>query len=59
LCHRHRIELQPQSVSPKNARGLMQFAAANRRAIGCAQCFDPRENIEGGTRYLKDMLAAV
>jgi len=47
----------PKAVSPKNARGLMQLPAANRRAIGCAQCFRSAENIEGGTRYLKDMLA--
>jgi hypothetical protein len=47
----------PKAVSRKRALGLMQLLpqTAARYAIG--DLFDPAENIDAGTRYLKDLLA--
>lgn len=44
------------AVSPKGARGLMQLMPATARAYGVRDEFDPEQNIEGGTKYLKDLI---
>jgi soluble lytic murein transglycosylase-like protein len=46
----------PRAVSPKGARGVMQLLPATARAYGVADIFNPRENIRGGIRYLRDLL---
>ena len=47
----------PRAVSPKGARGLMQLMPATAQRLGVVDAFDPRQNIEGGVRYLADLLA--
>jgi soluble lytic murein transglycosylase-like protein len=46
----------PKAVSVKNARGLMQLLPETAARMGVKDIFDPKENIEGGTRYLKELL---
>ena len=43
-------------VSVKNAQGLMQIIPETGRLMGCADLFDPNENIAAGTKYLRYLL---
>jgi soluble lytic murein transglycosylase-like protein len=49
-------DFNPQAVSIKGARGLMQLMPATARALGVADSFDPRANIDGGVRHLRGLL---
>jgi len=47
----------PKAISAKNARGLMQLMPRTAEILGVKDSFDPEQNIDGGTRYLRDLLA--
>jgi soluble lytic murein transglycosylase-like protein len=44
------------ALSPKGAQGIMQLIPATARRFGVSNAFDPRENIQGGVRYLRFLL---
>jgi Rod binding domain-containing protein len=46
----------PQTVSSKGAKGLMQLMDGTARELGVSNSFDPEENVRGGTQYLRQML---
>jgi soluble lytic murein transglycosylase-like protein len=69
ICERHGVEpalvkavIQVESnyndhaVSHVGASGLMQLMPATAARYGVASIFEPAQNIEGGVRYLKDLL---
>jgi soluble lytic murein transglycosylase-like protein len=46
----------PKAVSGKGAVGLMQLMPQTAKRYGVADAFDPRQNLDGGARYLRDLL---
>ena len=46
----------PRAVSPKGASGLMQLMPETARALRVHDVFDPAQNVEAGTRYLRQLL---
>ena len=46
----------PNAISVKNARGLMQLLPETAARLGVKNIFDPKENIDAGTHYLHDLL---
>ncbi|OXM86086.1 lytic transglycosylase domain-containing protein [Paenibacillus rigui] len=45
------------AVSGAGAKGLMQLMDQTGRGLGVSNPFDPSQNIQGGTRYLSNLLA--
>ena len=46
----------PKAISRRNARGLMQLMPQTASQLGVKNIFDPKENIDGGTHLLRDLL---
>jgi hypothetical protein len=45
-----------RAVSKKGAQGLMQLMPQTASHLGVANSFDPNSNVEGGTKYLRELL---
>lgn len=46
----------PTAISHRNARGLMQLLPSTANRMGVNNIFDPKDNVDGGTKYLREML---
>jgi len=47
----------PDAISPAGASGLMQLMPATAAHYGVRDLFDPAQNVSGGVRFLRDLLA--
>ena len=47
---------KPRAVSNKGASGLMQLMPATARRLGVDNIFDPKQNIDGGIKYMRLLL---
>jgi soluble lytic murein transglycosylase-like protein len=47
---------KPRAMSNKGARGLMQLMPGTALRFGVTSIWDPKQNIEGGTRYMRFLL---
>jgi len=48
-------DFDPQAVSRKGAKGLMQIMPENYKVLGIQNPFDPKQNINGGARYFRQL----
>src|SRR5215204_3141375 len=48
---------KPRAMSYKGARGLMQLMPGTAARFGVSNMWDPKQNIEGGARYMRFLLS--
>src|SRR5271165_4959537 len=46
----------PNAVSPAGAQGLTQLMPATAASLGVSDPFDPVQNLDGGAKYLSQLL---
>jgi len=46
----------PNAISEKGAKGLMQLMPSTAQALGVEDAFNPQQNISGGVRYFKRLV---
>lgn len=46
----------PNAISRKGASGLMQLMPGTARSLKVSNCLDPKDNVEGGVKYLRFLL---
>jgi len=52
---RRESDFRRRLVSPAGARGIMQLMPETAASLGVRNCFNPRQNIFGGAKYLKQL----
>lgn len=46
----------PRATSAAGAQGLMQLEPATAAELGVTDAYDPQQNVNGGTRYIRGLL---
>jgi len=49
-------DFNAQAVSPVGAQGLMQLMPGTAADLGVTDAFDPEQNIQAGSKYLKQLM---